>query len=235
MRRLRIAAFVALVPMVMALFGCCLDGPAYHGPVSDHFDGKRFHNEVDDMHAAGGLLKWMTHRKHGAWASHAGELPGPPPPASVADSAMRVTFVNHSTVLLQTDGLNVLTDPIWSDRAGPYSWAGEKRKRPPGIRFEDLPKIDVVIISHNHYDHFDLPTLVRLAKRDHPRVFSGLGNAEYLRQHGVDANDLDWWQSVELRGGVTLTSVPAKHFSGRGAFDMARTLWTGYVLQGPSG
>lgn len=235
-RWLRAAALGALAPVSLLFVGCCLDAPAYHGPVSDHFDGKRFHNaDPSDERGAKDLLTWMRNRKHGVWHEHADARPGPPPPAAVAATALRVTFVNHSTVLVQTDGLNILTDPVFSERAGPFSWAGEKRKRPPGIRFDDLPRIDVVLISHNHYDHLDLPTLERLEARDHPRVFTGLGNSLLLAQHGILSTDLDWWNARVLAPGVALTCVPARHFSGRGAFDRQRTLWVGFVVQGPAG
>jgi L-ascorbate metabolism protein UlaG (beta-lactamase superfamily) len=147
---------------------------------------------------------------------------------------LRVTFINHSTVLLQMDGLNILTDPIWSKRSVPL--VGQRRRRPPGIRFEDLPPIDVVLVSHDHHEHMDIPTLRRLAAEHHPPVYVGLGNAAFLARKGVPGGrDLDWWQSVEISPGVTVTAVPARHLSGRGLFDHDRTLWCGFVVKGPSG
>lgn len=152
---------------------------------------------------------------------------------------MRVTWVNHATVLVQFDGLNVLTDPIWSERASPVGWAGPRRHRAPGVRFEDLPRVDVVLVSHNHYDHMDLPTLRRLAREHRPRVFVGLGNARYLADRGVvGAVDLDWWQGVTVAGRagpVRIASVPVRHQSARTPTDGQRTLWTGFALRGPSG
>ena len=157
------------------------------------------------------------------------------PPRRVGPGELRVTFVNHATVLVQLDGLNVLTDPIWSRRASPVDWFGPERHRPPGIRFDDLPPIDVVLLSHDHYDHMDLPTLHRLVERFHPRIVAGLGNAAFLRKAGiVGAEDVDWWQSVELPGGVRLTGVPAQHWSARSLTDRNRTLWLGFVLESPS-
>jgi L-ascorbate metabolism protein UlaG (beta-lactamase superfamily) len=153
----------------------------------------------------------------------------------VTGGAVRVTFVNHATALIQIDGLNILTDPIWSERASPLSFAGPKRVRPPGLRFEDLPPIDAVLVSHNHYDHMDVPTLARLWREHHPRIFAGLGNAAFLAENGIEATDLEWWQSVPLAAGVELTSVPTQHFSSRGTRDRDATLWTGFVVKGPAG
>ena len=118
---------------------------------------------------------------------------------------MRVTFVNHATVLIQTAGRNILTDPVWSERVSPVSWAGPRRVRPPGIRFDDLPQIDAVLVSHNHYDHLDLPTLDQLSRRDRPSIFSGLGNVALLASRGIaNAVDLDWWESSESAAGLFL-------------------------------
>jgi L-ascorbate metabolism protein UlaG (beta-lactamase superfamily) len=224
----------------LALSACAsLTPPKYRGPVSDHFDGKRFHNlvrfedhQIDDairveattlLGRRGYWTQWQT-------------LPTDTPPPRVAGGAMRVTFVNHATVLLQVDGLNVLTDPVWSKRASPLSWLGPKRHRPPGIRFEDLPPIDVVVVSHDHYDHMDLPTLRRLVARFHPLVVTGLGNARYLARHGVPgAREIDWWQSVDVAPGVRLTGVPAQHWSARTLGDKWKTLWLGFALESPSG
>jgi L-ascorbate metabolism protein UlaG (beta-lactamase superfamily) len=134
------------------------------------------------------------------------------------------------------DGVNILTDPIWSERCSPLSWVGPKRYSEPGIRFEDLPPIDVVLISHNHYDHLDIPTLKRLAKKDTPRSIVPLGNLDLVRDAGIDTVDeLDCWQSVRLDQGITITLVPAQHFSSRGLWDRNKTLWGGFVVSGPSG
>jgi L-ascorbate metabolism protein UlaG (beta-lactamase superfamily) len=147
---------------------------------------------------------------------------------------MRVTLVNHATVLLQVDGVNILTDPTWARRDIP--WLGSWRRRPPGLLFEELPQIDVVLVSHDHHDHMDLPTLRRLRAGFQPQIFCGLGNASYLARHRIPgARDLDWWESAEVAPGVTVTAVPARHLSGRGMFDQNRTLWCGFVVEGPSG
>ena len=199
-----------------------------------HFDGRRFHNPRQDVRGFRDFVKWMRTRQRGPWRDFEETPAGPPPPRRVAD--LRVTFVNHATLLVQTGDLNVLTDPVWSDRVSPVSWAGPRRRRPPGIRFADLPQIDLVLLSHNHYDHLDLPTLVRLESRDRPSVFCGLRVGDLLRKNGMrDVTELDWWDSAPARRGLSVTSTPVQHFSGRGLFDRNRTLWTGFVLSGGAG
>jgi L-ascorbate metabolism protein UlaG (beta-lactamase superfamily) len=214
-----------------------LSAPRYRGPISDHFDGERFHNEAPlEERGFRDLLRWQLHRNRGPWEPRLDAPPGPPPPVRMGRGEIRVTFVNHATVLLQVDGLNILTDPIWSERASPFSWLGPKRFLPPGIRFEDLPPIDAVLISHSHYDHLDLPTLERLDRTFHPRFIVGLGTRALLERAGIaGAVDLDWWQHLSLSSDVTLTMVPVQHWSNRGLADRSNLLWGGYVLEGPSG
>jgi L-ascorbate metabolism protein UlaG (beta-lactamase superfamily) len=150
---------------------------------------------------------------------------------------LRVTFVGHATFLVQQDGLNLLIDPVWSSRIGPVSWLGAKRYRPPGLRFEDLPPIDVVLLSHDHYDHLDLPTLRKLvAAFPHLTLITGLGNGTFLKSQGIHAKvvELDWWQSTTV-GDMEIVATPAAHWSGRNPFATNRTLWVGFVLKGPAG
>jgi L-ascorbate metabolism protein UlaG (beta-lactamase superfamily) len=216
-----------------------LAGGSYRGPVSDHFDGRRFHNLDPTPH--GGILaflRWQRDRllRSGGWPRWVDLPPGPPPPGRVAGGGLRVTFVGHSTALLQTAGVNVLTDPVWSARASPFAWAGPRRHRPPGLRFEDLPQIDLVLLSHNHYDHLDLPTLRLLTQEHSPQFVTGLGHRRMLAAAGVGpVRELDWWQSAAVPGDMRLNCVPARHFSGRGLRDRDTALWCGYVLHGPGG
>jgi L-ascorbate metabolism protein UlaG (beta-lactamase superfamily) len=229
---LLLLAFPALVTGV----GCALSGPVHRGPVSDHFDGRRFRNLRDLPHGGfGAFLRWQWTRERGPWSERTGPI-GPRPPARVGRGELRVTFVNHATVLVQQDGINLLTDPIWSERCSPFSWIGPRRQAPPGIRFEELPSIDLVVLSHNHYDHLDLPTLRRLASTHRPRFFLGLGNGALLAKAGIErVTELDWWQAVPLENERELVGVPAQHFSNRGLFDRDGTLWLGYLLRGPAG
>ena len=216
--------------------GCALSVSWWKGPRTDHFDGKLFHNLEPRARMSGSFWKWMWNRERGPWRDFTDTPPGPPPPRRVADGRLRATFINHATVLLQMDGVNVLTDPVWAKRVSPFSFVGPRRHRPPGVRLEDLPPIDVVIVSHNHYDHMDVETLRRIARRDSPPIFVGLNNAAYLAGRGVrGARDLDWWDSVALPTGVTITAVPARHFSSRGPYDGNRALWCGFVVTGASG
>lgn len=143
-----------------------------------------------------------------------------------------VTWVGHSTLLVQLDGVNLLTDPQWSDRASPVSWAGPRRVTPPGLRFEDLPPIHLVLISHDHYDHLDVATVRRLAAVHRPRFLVPLGLRAWFAGIGIhDVEELDWWEARTV-GPLTLTCVPAQHFSGRAPWDRNRRLWSGWVIAG---
>src|SRR5215212_2285243 len=210
--------------------------PHYRGPASDHFDGRRFHNQDLEWRSKG-LMKWQMNRKPGVWRDWVESPPGPKPPERVGRGHLRVTFVGHATLLIQIDGVNILTDPIWSERCSPVSFAGPKRHRPPGIRFEDLPPIDAVLISHNHYDHLDLPTLRMLGTRNGPAIVTLLGNGALMKEHDVKGKilDLDWWQSARVSDRVEITVVPAEHFCSRGMSDQNATLWGGFVIRGASG
>ena len=203
--------------------------------VVEHFRDGRFFNPGVPEHGFVEAMKWMRTRKIGPWPQWIDAQPGPPPPGMVEGTGLRVTFVNHSTVLLQTNGCNILTDPVWSRRVSPVQWTGPERHRDPGIRFEDLPEIHGILISHNHYDHCDLPTLRRLAARQQPVVFCPLGVAKLLRRAGFrEVHELDWWQT-EKWGRMGIHCVPAQHFSARTPFDRNRTLWCGWVVESPGG
>lgn len=228
------AAAATLAGAAVVLERTVFASPHYHGPRSDHFDGKRFHNSSPLWQSERSFLKWQMTRERGPWREWVDDPAGPRPPARVDD--LRVTFVNHSTLLIQMDGINILTDPIWSDRCSPVSFAGPKRHRPPGIRFDELPKIDIVLVSHNHYDHLDLPTLRALQSRFHPRILTPLGNAALMARHGVTgATDLDWWNDVDITPGMRVTLVPAQHFCARALSDRDATLWGGFVISGRAG
>jgi N-acyl-phosphatidylethanolamine-hydrolysing phospholipase D len=143
-----------------------------------------------------------------------------------------VTWIGHATLLVQLGGVNVLTDPIWSERASPVGFAGPRRLVAPGLRFEDLPHIDAVVISHDHYDHLDVQTVERLVREHQPRFFVPLGLKAWLADQGArDVVELDWWEVAEFRG-LTFTATPAQHSSGRGLHDQNLRLWSSWVVAG---
>ena len=143
-----------------------------------------------------------------------------------------ITWVGHATLLIQLDGVNILTDPQWSPRASPVSFGGPKRLTPPGLRFDDLPPIHVVVISHDHYDHLDRDTVKRLAAAHRPRFLVPLGLKAWFADLGItDVEELDWWDERSVQG-LAITCVPAQHFSGRTLWDRNRRLWSGWVIAG---
>ncbi len=233
-----ILGIVLAVVLGGILFGISISTPRYIGPVSDHFDGKEFHNYPDangqpvESKGFREVIGWLLNReKTEPWDGYHDDPPGPKPADRVEGDSVRVTFINHSTVLLQFDGLNVITDPVYYDHVGPVQFAGIKRNRPPGIRFEDLPKIDVLLLSHNHWDHLDIETVQKLCKRDSPKVFCTLGVKQFLEQKGCrNVTEMDWHQSATFNDSTTIHCVPAQHFSGRGLLDRHATLWAGFII-----
>ncbi len=207
----------------------------YRGPVSDHFDGTRFHNARPIEHKLGDVVRWWRTRDNQPWQRVEHFDPPPPPPERV-DYGLRITWINHATVLIQTAGLNILTDPIFAERASPVPWAGPRRYHPPGVAFDDLPTIDIVLISHAHYDHLDRQSVKRLVAGFDPLFVVPLGLDERLQRIGVQrVESRDWWQSMALSDNVRLTLTPAQHWSRRGVFDHDTTLWAGYWLDTPGG
>ncbi|MRR16267.1 MAG: hypothetical protein EG826_07405 [Deltaproteobacteria bacterium] len=251
----KLKAGAVIVLPALVILGMLAAGPINSGfssvqalPASDHFDGKLFHNPAAFQPQASspqpqphrGIFsyawRWIFATDRPEWPDIENVTPGPKPAFRVGRETIRITPVGHATFLIQMDGLNLLTDPIWSERCSPVSWAGPKRHQPPGLRFEDLPPIDAVLISHNHYDHLDRPTLRRLVARGVTRALTPLGNRELIRGEGIrDVTELDWWQSVRLSSDVRVTLVPAQHFSSRTPWDRNEALWGGFVVSGPSG
>jgi len=231
-----VVALISLALLVW-LIDRGFSAPHYRGPVTDHFDGNKFQNtEPPERRGFLDFLRWQFNRRQGTWNKWTDSEPGTPPPRRVNGTELHVTFVNHATVLVQTAGLNILTDPIWSERASPVTWAGPKRHRSPGLRFADLPPIDLVLISHNHYDHLDVASLANLRTQHRPRFLTGLGNSALLQARDIsNVTELDWWETAGISNDVQVTCVPAKHFSGRGLSDGDCTLWCGYVIQAPAG
>jgi L-ascorbate metabolism protein UlaG (beta-lactamase superfamily) len=151
-------------------------------------------------------------------------------------SGLRATWLGHSTVLIEIDGLRVLTDPVWGPRASPTRLAGPKRFQPVPVALRAMPPIDLVLVSHDHYDHLDYPTIRTLARMEVPFVTS-LGVGAHLEAFGVPPQriaELDWWESYQLPGGeLTVTAAPSQHFSGRGLKDRNATLWSSLVIRSP--
>ncbi|MEP6503752.1 MAG: MBL fold metallo-hydrolase [Betaproteobacteria bacterium] len=193
-----------------------------------------FHNASGrGKHGLLSALRWLATRSRGPWPTHVEDVTVAPPLARNDDGSIRATVIGHATVLVQVDGLNILTDPVLSMRIGPTPWTGPKRVRRPAVAFTEIPKIDVVLLSHDHYDHLDRPTLRDLVRRDDPVVLTGLKVGAKVPSKNVV--ELDWWQSHALSDRVRATYVPAEHFSGRGLFDRDKSLWGGFVLEAPSG
>lgn len=203
------------------------------GQTPPHHRGLRFRNPNGP--AGRGLLdqlRWVASRQRRPWPKRLSNPAWGPLPSCLPAGALAATFINQSTFLLQVNGINLLTDPVYSDRVGPFNLAGPRRVRPPGVPLEALPPIQCVLVSHNHYDHLDLPTLKRLAGRWAPLIVTGLGNGRLLRRHGVQAVvELDWWQAHVVWPGVRVVYVPAQHFSCRGLHDRDRALWGGFVVE----
>jgi L-ascorbate metabolism protein UlaG (beta-lactamase superfamily) len=208
--------------------------PYYQGPVTDHFDGLSF---TDGRPVTKGLIdiwRWQTSkRERETFPAHYPAPPQDKPPASV--EGLRIVHLGHASFLYQMDGRNVLVDPVYAERASPFSFAGPKRVNEPGVAFADLPKIDAVLVTHNHYDHLDLATLERIHRRDAPRMIMPLGNDTIVRARIPDARTEahDWGDRVALSDAVAITLVPTYHWSARGAFDRRMALWASFVIETP--
>jgi L-ascorbate metabolism protein UlaG (beta-lactamase superfamily) len=210
--------------------------PYYSGLPSDHFDGLRFFNPDHPNTDRGirDLLRWKLKETAAPWPRSV-PVRQTIPDACIA--GLRVTIVGHASVLIQAGGLNVLTDPVWSERASPLPFAGPRRVWAPGIAFESLPQIDAVLLSHNHYDHLDLATLRRLHTRHSPLMVTSLGNDAILRRAvpGVRVVSGDWWDHIEIGKGGEVTIVPAYHWSARTGRDRRMALWSGFMLKTDAG
>jgi L-ascorbate metabolism protein UlaG (beta-lactamase superfamily) len=237
---------LCLAPSVLMPF---LDRAYYDGQASDHYDGERFFNPgAAAERSHGGPSRFFSRMigDRGARAVWPESVPVTPtrPAARVDGQEMRVTWIGHATVLVQSAGLNILTDPVWSDVVSPFPPIGPRRARAPGVRFEDLPKIDLVLISHNHYDHMDLKTLKRLWERDKPAIVTSLGNDTLLHRAGIGATAYDWNGGTAVFslcspgtscGSWGVTVLRNHHWSSRWGADRNRALWSAFVVETEAG
>jgi len=216
--------------------------PYYSGPPSDHFDGVTFFNpEGSELEGFGAFLRWQFGRERTPWPD---TYPSPFPPAEpeerLPEEALRLTLVGHATVLIQTGGLNILTDPVWSDRASPFDFVGPHRVNAPGIPFASLPPIDLVLVSHNHYDHLDTATLRDLQAAHDPLVITPLGNDTIIQSDvpPMRCAARDWGDVVEHAteaGRVRIHLEPCHHWSARGLRDRRMALWAAFVIESAAG
>ena len=199
---------------------------------SDHYNGKTFFNPggTNTPKNFFSFLKWKFTSSPAKWPKEID-----PPYAQAIPQAkserLIVTFVNHASFLIQVDGLNILTDPIWSKRTSPLSFAGPSRVHPPGIEFDKLPKIDMVLISHNHYDHMDSETIKMLEDKFSPLFIVPLANIEKMKSFKAkNIVELDWWDAYSLSPDLKITIAPAKHWSSRTLNDRSEALWGSYMI-----
>lgn len=198
---------------------------------SDHFDGLKFFNpHGNNDKKLSDLLRWRKSHGRVSWPKWRENLATPNVQKNVPKNKMALTFVNHATMLIQVSDLNILTDPVWSKRVSPTQWVGPKRVRPPGLEFEKLPPVSLVLVSHNHYDHMDQETLRKLEKRFSPQFLVAAGDRKIVKSFGAKkVEELDWWDSFSHEG-REVTFVPSKHWSGRGLRDRRKSLWGGFVI-----
>jgi L-ascorbate metabolism protein UlaG (beta-lactamase superfamily) len=217
-------------------------------PVSDHCDGSRFHTPgAPPVHGLSAVLRWRFTRRVAAWTPQSITPQAPPAAPSANSPDVIATWVNHSTFLLQFDGFALLTDPVFSECIGLFGLIGPRRVHAPGIAFDSLPKIDAVLLSHDHYDHCDLPTLRRLSRSHDPFIIAPLGHRALLKRAGLArVVELDWWQSHRLTAradtrdhvetsrsssrALSITLTPAQHWSNRVTGPRCGRLWGGFFL-----
>ena len=197
-----------------------------------HRDGERFRNpDGPAPHGWRDFWRWRRSRRPEPWPEFVEHGVRADLPAELAAGELALTFVNHSTFLAQFAGTALLTDPVWSTRVSPVRFAGPKRVHAPGVPITVLPRIDAVLVSHNHYDHLDLATLKQLQSAHTPLFITGLGNRPLLERAGLTrVLELDWWQTVTSER-MSVTFLPAQHWSARGLFDRNRTLWGGFLVE----
>ena len=202
-------------------------------PRSDHFDGVRFHNSdpAAKTRPLSDVWRWYRARRPAIWPKWI-ENGAPHPVTANPAGRITVTWIGHSSFLIRIGALTLLTDPVFALHAGPFGRLGPRRVRAPGISLDRLPRIYLILQSHNHYDHLDLAAQRALARRDTPTVVTPLGNRSYLPGAARPrTTELDWWETMVPRPGVQVTLVPAQHFSARTPWDRDRALWGGFIVE----
>ncbi len=210
----------------------------YQGPPSDHFDGERFFlRDAPPDKSAADLFRFMTRTRWDTWPTAVENPPHAPVLQRVDGDALRVTTIGHASHLLQTRGLNILIDPVWSRRASPFAFSGPKRVAAPGLALDDLPPLDVILITHNHYDHLDLATLDALRVKRPCPIITPLGNDTIIRRRSAafDVRAYDWEDRVPLSQDVAITLLPCHHWSARGLGDRRMALWAAFLIETPDG
>jgi L-ascorbate metabolism protein UlaG (beta-lactamase superfamily) len=199
---------------------------------SDHFNGKKFFNPGEKSgRGLIDLIRCKLTSRATPWPKHVPVENRPLPPAPTSEGIV-ATWVGHATFVVRTASATILTDPVFSDVAGPLPWLGPRRVTPPGVDFDSVPKVDLVLLSHDHYDHCDMPTLRRLAKRDDPVVAAPLGHRGLLEAAGFGRIvEFDWWESVACVPGAEVTLVPARHWCRRMPFGTNKRLWGGFMVR----
>ncbi len=234
--------FLSLSISLVFLLDVCISSSRYKGEESDHFNGSEFFTpDKPARYKVAGLIhfkvlfSWFFNKHKNSWEFRKNKF-RTVPEKRVQSDRIFVTFINHSTVLIQTKGLNIITDPVWSKRASPFSFLGPIRYRDPGVKLQELPPIDVILLTHNHYDHMDIKTLRSISIKDNPKIFTSLGNARYLKSRRIKgAKDMDWWNREKINDEISVVSTPAQHFSGRAFSDRNKSLWCGFVIETPRG
>ena len=199
--------------------------------ISDHYDGRRFFNPnpLAQPRSLKYLVRWMRTREPAEWPAHVPLKSHPAPPTRVEPDQVAITFIGHSTFLIRTARTVIITDPVFTTHAGPFGITGPRRVRAPGLSPAQLPDIDFVLLSHNHYDHLQ-PSSMALFEGTPVLTALGVGRHLHRGPEEEGAIELDWWQQVTVRG-AEVTCVPAQHFSARTPFDRNRTLWCGFVVR----
>ncbi len=217
--------------LFLTIFFQTLSGQAKDYPLSDHYNGDVFFNTTQNqLLSFWDILAWKLKGTAAKWPKGIKNNSYPFLRHTGHEKAV-VTFINHASFLLQLNGLNILTDPIFSQRASPSSFFGPERVRAPGLGIDDLPAIDIVIISHNHYDHLDLTSLRDIDSKFKPIFFVPLGNKKLLAENGIqNIHEMDWWNEHTIKQSK-ITFTPVQHWSARGLFDKCKSLWGGYYIK----